>query len=345
MVRWHEYARQSIQPSYSWAEPEVAVEAPALLDLVGHRSTASAYLAVGNDAAVGVSLQSGLVSGVPSRQSDDRTPHLIPEVRPGLHRYIVAPSYLHGWGTSGHWSVSALFAYQRFANATFSAGEMTNDAALAATPAGEVSYGRGVRLEMSDLLTRRLRWKASYQSRVNMDAFSSYRGVYADPGDFDIPSAASVGFEYSVLPQLRVELSAERVMYSEIRAFTSPGLPRRFLAALGSGNSPRFAWDDLDVYSAGFTWLGGNAGEVGLRYSTRTQPAPTSNLLDQLLGEVSEYSLDLSYALATSNTGELRFMASYAPAQYMLAGPANYAARNRLAGNEIEFEAVWTTRF
>ncbi|GMV28695.1 MAG: hypothetical protein AMXMBFR59_08200 [Rhodanobacteraceae bacterium] len=348
MQRWQEYARQSIQPDFSWAESNVPAVAPQLLELATTRSARSTYAAIGSNALIGVSVRSSVVDDVPSsRLGDDGiVPRLIPESRPGLHRYIVAPSYVRGWGDSGRWSVAALFAYQRFSNATFgtSADDGVDDFATAPGLA-TAAYGRGVRVDLSEMIGDRVRWTASYQSRVNMDAFNSYRGVYADPGDFDIPASAALNLGIGLAPWLSLELELERVMYSNIRAFTSPTLPRRFLAALGSGASPIFEWDDLDVYSVASVLHGGPAGDVALRYSTRTQPAPTSPLLDRLLGEVSNYSVDLTYSRWIGPNGQLRFITSYAPAQYQFGLPTNYASRNALAGNQLEFEAVWATRF
>ncbi len=348
MQRWQEYARQSIQPDFAWAESDSPAVAPQLLELATARNTRSTYAAIGSNALIGVSVRSGIVDDVPnSRLGDDGiVPRLIPESRPGLHRYIVAPSYVRGWGGSGRWSVAALFAYQRFANATFGATAEESGSEVGFTQGpSTAAYGRGVRVELSEMTGQRLRWTASYQSRVNMDAFNSYRGVYADPGDFDIPASAGLNLGIGVAPWLSFELGLERVMYSDVRAFTSPTLPRRFLAALGSGASPVFEWSDLDVYSVSSVWHGGDNGDVALRYSTRTQPAPTSPLLDRLLGDVSNYSLDLSYSRWIGPNGQLRFIANYAPAQYLFGLPTNYAARNALAGNQLEFEAVWATRF
>jgi hypothetical protein len=351
MQRWQNYARQSIQPDFSWAEqPETPAAAPQLLELAMRTTSVAAraaFVPAGSNALIGVSVKSGLVEDLPtSRLGDDgMVPRLLSEARPGLHRYIVAPSYVRGWGNGGHWSVSALFAYQRFANASFGVADLTPESLQLPAGPEQAAYGRGARVELSELLTPRLRWSASYQSRVNMDAFNSYRGVYADPGDFDIPASMGMNLGFALSRWMSLELGVERVRYSDIRAFTSPVLPRRFLAALGSGSSPIFEWDDLDVYSLASVWHGGKLGDLGLRYSTRTQPAPTSMLLDRLLGEVSNYSLDLSYSRDMGRSGEFRFITSYAPTQMLSAGLSNYAARNELAGNSLEFEAVWATRF
>ncbi|MBL8299065.1 MAG: hypothetical protein JNN30_12070 [Rhodanobacteraceae bacterium] len=348
MVRWQEYARQSIQPEFSWAESNAPAIAPQLLEFAAASSIHSSFAVVGNNALIGISVRSGTVDELPNSRlgSDGIVPRLVPESRPGLHRYIVAPSYVRGWGDSGRWSVAALFAYQRFSNATFGASTNNGSDELVNAPGlASAAYGRGVRVDLSEMIGNRLRWTASYQSRVNMDAFNSYRGVYADPGDFDIPASMALNLGVGLAPWLSVEFEVERVMYSDIRAFTSPTLPRRFLAALGSGASPVFEWDNLDVYSVASVWHGGRHGDLALRYSTRTQPAPTSPLLDRLLGEVSNRNLDLTYSRWIGPNGQLRFITSYAPAQYQFGLPTNYASRNMLAGNQLEFEAVWATRF
>lgn len=348
MQRWQEYARQSIQPDFSWAEPETPAVAPQLLELAtASRNSATRYVPLGNKSLIGVSVKRGLVEDLPGRglSDDSLAPRLLADARPGLHRYIVAPSYVRSMGNTGHWSVSALFAYQRFTNASFGSEDVLPESLRWVEGADPVAYGRGVRVELSEMLAPRLRLTTSYQSRVNMDAFNSYRGVYADPGDFDIPASLGVNLDLGVASWLSFGLGLERVMYSDIRAFTSPNLPRRFLATLGSGGSPIFEWADLDVYSLTSVLHGGRYGDLALRYSTRTQPAPTAQLLDRLLGEVSNYSLDLSYSRAMGRSGEFRFITSYAPSEYLLGAPGSYAARNSLAGNQLEFEAVWATRF
>ncbi|HVJ61562.1 MAG TPA: hypothetical protein VM555_02485 [Tahibacter sp.] len=349
MQRWHDYARQAIQPDFSWAEPVERAAPPRVLDLiVASTSATSAYAYVGRNSALGVNVTAGFVNGTPTRLNGDEA--VLQRALPDdslLQRNVVAPSYVQGWGSGGYWSVSALFAYQRFANATFGAGEFDAYVTpLVSSRPQEVSYGRGVRVEAGQALTERLRWITSYQSRVNMDAFSSYVGVYSDRADFDIPASAGMGLDFALTPSLSVGIDAERLMYSEIRPFTSQALPRRFLAALGSGISPEFAWDDLNVYSFSASWKEPGFGDFGLRYSSRTQPAPTSALLDQLLGDVSQYSVDLSFVRRTSDYGQFRIVASYAPTQYLLDTPSmRVLTRDALASNRMEYEMVWAMRF
>ncbi|MEO8672670.1 MAG: hypothetical protein ABI411_15225 [Tahibacter sp.] len=353
MQRWHDYALAAMTPAFSWVET-AAVRAPDLMDVTfGGAASRTAFVPIGHDAFLGISVHSGVVSGLSDgARAGSLTPKdLIPDAKPGLHRYVVSSSYNRHWGDAGNWSVSALFAYQRFASATLAAFDwspLANAQTLpvAAGSSDEISYGRGVSVEASQAIGNRLRWVTGYQSRVNMDAFNSYRGVYADPGDFDIPASATVGLDYAVTPTFGLNIGAERVMYSDIRPFTSAALPRRFLAVLGSGASPNFAWQDLTVYSVGSYWHNATLGDFSVRYSTRTQPSPTSRLLDQLLSEdYSDHSVDFTYARQIGANSRLQLVASYAPTQYLLGAPTSYSVRDQFGGNQVEFEALWAMRF
>ena len=178
-----------------------------------------------------------------------------------------------------------------------------------------------------------------------MDAFKSHRGVYSDPGQFDIPASAAISLSYALTPSLSFDLGMQRVMYSDVPAFTNPALPRRFLALLGTGASPEFAWQDLDVYSAGWTYRGGRFGQVELRYTTRQQPQPTSALLRNALdADPADHTVGLGYARALGARSRLSMQAVYSSEPYFLGVPG-YRARNTTTGDNIEFEAVWALRF
>ena len=211
------------------------------------------------------------------------TPSLLQDYTPGLQRYLLTPSYSQRWGDHSFVSVSAIFAYQRFASLGLGVDSLpvTGESSLATpfTRSNPGSYGSGMRVGLSSLLSDDLSWEVGYQSRVNMDVFNNYRGVYSELGSFDIPASANIGLSYAVSPDLKLDLSAERVMYSQIAPFTSSALPTRFLALFGSQVSPTLAWENLDVYSIGWTWRDPSDGFWSLHYSTREQPLPSDQRL------------------------------------------------------------------
>jgi long-subunit fatty acid transport protein len=265
------------------------------------------------------------------------------EVR--LKRTVVAPSYTSRWGNQGSFGVTAVLAYQRFASLGLGESSLADDAPMWPVVPGETSYGAGLRLDIGNTLLNRLSWSAAYQSRVNMDALNSLRGVYTDPGQFDIPASASVGVSYALTPSLSFDVGAQRVKYSEVTPFTSPALPRRFLALLGSGASPVFAWQDLTVYSAGWTWRDDAFGNLELRYTTRQQPSPTSALLSNALdSNPADHTVAVGYSRSTGQQATLRLQAIYSSAPYFLGVPS-YRSSERVTGNQVEYEAAWSWRF
>lgn len=339
LQQWRDYALQTITPEFSWSAPAAKVEAPTLLDRAfGGVHNTVATLRNGHS-SLSLDIMSGFVGGSERTRLND----FHNDGQPGLQRTLISPAYSQRVGEQGQWTLAAVLAYQRFASGDLGAVQW-NSFGLAAS--NEVSYGRGVRADFSDALGDSLRWNVGFQSRVNMDAFNNFRGVFADPGDFDIPASASAALRIGTQSPLSFHVGVERVMYSEIRPFTSAALPRRFLAVLGDGSNPVFAWRDLTVYSVGGSWRDENFGEVALRYSTREQPSPTSRLLRRLLtDEQSNYGVELSYAKDVDAASRVEFSASYSPFQYVLGAPTSYSVRRDDGGNQIEFEARWTVAF
>jgi hypothetical protein len=257
------------------------------------------------------------------------------------------------WGDRSAVSFSAIFAYQRFAGLGLGLDSIPiqGSPAYATTPfssrSNVGSYGTGMRVDFNSALTDNLSWQVGYQSRVNMDTFNNYRGVYSEPGSFDIPASTNAGLGYALTPQLKLDLGVERVMYSQIAPFTSDALPTRFLVLLGSEVSPSFAWQNLNVYSLGVSWQDWAAGVWSLHYSTREQPLPTSRLLQNVLEPyLSSHDVEFTFARGFGASSSLRLAATYAPTQFVLGVPtSSYSLRNGSSSNQIEYEALWITRF
>ena len=351
---WRNYALADLSSGFSWASDQsIALTAPSLFDRGNARLSAPASRF--NGATVPPPLQ---ISYMKSRVSDTPlfvppdAPQLIQDYMPGLQRYIVAPSVSRRWGESSAFSVSAIFAYERFAGLGLGVDSVSvQDNAWANTqPYGlrntDGSYGLGMRVDFNNAITDHLSWQVGYQSRVNMDAFNNYRGVYSEPGSFDIPASANFAIGYSLTPDLKFDVGVERVMYSSIAPFTSNALPTRFLVLLGSNIAPAFAWQDLDVYSVGMTWRDPLDTTWSLHYSTREQPLPTSRLLQNALEPyLSSHDIELGFSHAFTANSNFRFAATYAPTEFVLGLPTSFSLRNGGDGNQIEYEAMWTTRF
>jgi hypothetical protein len=345
--RWRNYALASITPKFSWA-PETRAVAPQVTDdPVDPLNFSAAIHPFANrpGTSLNLSVAHSLVDGRPQVLS---TPRLdvrseLPGV--GVQRTVVAPTLVTRWGDTGTFGVTAVLAHQRFVSLGMGQSSTRDGVMLWPVMPGESSYGAGMRLDVGNDLTSRLSWGAAYQSRVNMDAFTTLRGVYADPGQFDIPASTSFGVSYALTPSLSFDVGVQRVMYSDITPYTSPALPKRFLALLGTGASPLFAWQDLDVYSAAWTWRDDAFGNLELRYTTRQQPVPTSSLLKTALESLpADRTMAFGYSKATGRSSRLSLQAIYSSAPYFLGLPSDRATQ-RVTGDRFEYEAAWAWHF
>lgn len=347
--RWRDYALASITPRFSWAStPAPADVMPRVTDAFDSARPASFSTSLsigdGNTARLGISVATGAVSDTPGRSASS-IQNLIETPQLGLHRSVVTPTLSLIPSENTHVGVSAVLAYQRFASMGMGIAGWETGQRPTSWASRDTSFGTGVRLDTSQRITPQLTISGSYQSRVNMDPFASYRGVYADRGDFDIPAQAGVGISYALTPALSADIGVDRLGYSEIKPFTSMGLPIRLLALLGDGLSPNFVWRDLTVYSAGWSWRNSLLGEFRFRYTTRQQPLPTSRMLAQALeDDISRYTMSMGWARPTSRNSRLAIVANYASSAYLFGMPS-YLSQRGSKIDRLEYQALWSLAF
>ena len=268
----------------------------------------------------------------------------------GFERTLLAPGIMHQFNDHQVLGVSAIFAYQSFG--VSSLGMRSFDDQLPSylqsptySPYEESGFGAGVRLAVRSEVVPGMAIDAGFQSRIDMEEFASYRGVYSQPADLDIPARASVGLAFQASNRSWLNLSVERVMYSDVNAFPSRMLPDRFLSLLGDSTSPTFSWDDLTVYSVGWSWSNGDDTQWHLDVSSRSQPTPTSRSLSQALaGDLADNAMVLGYSKKLSGTHRFNVNAAYAPAEYAFGGNVLGVTSESLDQN-FEIEAFWTWDF
>ncbi len=213
------------------------------------------------------------------------------------------------------------------------------------TPYHESAYGTGVRLAVRQEVVSGIALDAGFQSRIDMEEFAAYRGVYSQPADLDIPARARIGLAFQASERSWLNVAIERVMYSDISAFPSRYLPNRFLSLLGDSTSPAFNWEDLTVFSVGYTWSDGKDQEWHVDVSSGTQPSPSSRLLSRALeGDLASSAVVLGYSRRTGERSRLAFNAAYAPAEYAFGGSVLGVTTEEL-DQQIELEAMWTLSF
>ncbi|MCE3003668.1 MAG: hypothetical protein LW860_13360 [Xanthomonadaceae bacterium] len=347
---WQQYALRGITPDFDWADrPDAASVEPTVFEGALARTGLAprVELTFGQAASpLSVSISRSLAGDTPLFEGGAVAPQRLTGVGVGLERTLVAPALTRSVSDSADLTVGAVFVQQAFASWGLGAGVRTYNSAVSTAPASFLgtSYGSGVRLGFDQSLGDALVLRTNYQSTIDMSALQNYRGLYARPGDFDLPAVASTDLAWRPGDASRVTFGVSRVMYSDIAPFTSAALPVRFLSLIGDASTPTFAWRDLTVFRMDWEWSPTADATLGFHYATRQQPEPTSRALrDALAGEFTDDNFGLSVTRRFDGFGSLRFAASYAPAQYFL-GNASFGNRDA-RGEQVEVEAVWAMAF
>ncbi|MBD8526010.1 hypothetical protein [Pseudomarimonas arenosa] len=350
MEQWRDYAAALVAPSFDWYADQAQVEAPTVL---------STSLSVLPSAAVEGHLSLASAASASTTIADRFGPQFAP-------RGLFAGNALAGHGIASDFAgtrlsvsgsgnrelgLSAIVARQQYSTLGFGNGEWDGSSAGSRRVGAngslyESASGSGVRLDASTALGESA-WtlQTAVQSRIEMDAFKAYRGVFSEAGDFDIPGFVSFAASAPLGQRLNVSAEVQRVFYSDVQTFSSSALPTRFLALLGDAGSPEFAWRDLTVYALETSLRDDYRGTWTLRLTSQQQPRPTSQLLDRALNVLySDTNVEFDYRRASVGFGEFRLAASYSPVTYFL-GSSPYVRRGFETGSQVEFEAQWILSF
>lgn len=351
MEQWRDYAAALVAPSFDWYADRAQPQAPTVLS--------TSMSAMPMSAAVEGHLSVASAASANTALADRFGPQFAP-------RGLFASHALAGYGVSSDYSgtrlslsrgantefgLSAIVARQQYATLGFGNGEWDGSSAGTRRVGAngsvyEAASGSGVRVDAASALgDSGLTLQTAVQTRIEMDAFKTYRGVYSEAGDFDIPGFVSMAASVPVGQRLTLSGEIQRVFYSDVQTFTSSALPTRFLALLGDAGSPEFAWRDLTVYALEATLRDDFRGAWTLRVASQQQPRPTSALLDRALDVLySDTNLEFNYSHQTVGFGEFRLAASYSPVTYFL-GSSPYVRRGFETGSQVEFEAQWVLNF
>ena len=244
-------------------------------------------------------------------------------------------------------SVSAILASQQFSHSMLDLAEYTGGFRPVDFFAArrQLSQGAGLQVGVSSELLPRLMMNATYQSRINMDELASVRGVHGHSADLDIPSRVRMGLDMRAGEYTLLSFAVSQVFYSGVGAFPSRSLPARFNALLGDSSSPRFAWDDLTVYTVGMRWQHESDLEFKVDFHTRSQPSPTSPSLTAALDdELAQHSVLVGIGKGIGERTRLDLTASYAPPEFAFGGNVLGVVSERL-DQAVEVAARFNVRF
>lgn len=267
-----------------------------------------------------------------------------------LERSLLLPGISARMGNGGALTVSAVLATQHFVAAGMNLTQSFDD------PGGprqtstdwqphDVSHGAGLRFALAGELLDGLTVEAAFQSRIDMNEFASLRGVHGSRAELDIPPRIQMGMRWQTGRNSAFNLGLAQIFYSEVGAFPSRALPARFNALLGDSTSPQFGWEDLLIYSVGWSWRPVTDLEFNVDYRTRSQPRPSSPLLASALApELAQNALLIGLNKSLSSRSRLLLNAAYAPPEFVFGGNVLGVVSDRL-DQSLEVQASWSLDF
>ena len=211
-------------------------------------------------------------------------------------------------------------------------------------------FGAGLWWGLSDAVSLGL----SYQSKIAMSEFDDYASLFAQDGDFDIPSSIKAGLSFRATDALRVNLDIEHTAFGEVDAVGNPmanftGCPALPLGGtnvencLGGETGAGFGWDDMTTYKVGFEWRQDDVNTWRFGYSYGEQPVQAADVLFNILAPgVMEQHITFGLTRQTSNGGAWSFSFMYAP-ENSVTGPSMFDPTQtiELTMDQFEFELAY----
>ncbi len=224
--------------------------------------------------------------------------------------------------------VTGVLAYQYFEakGLTNFGGFSSNPSALSGNGT-DSGFGYGFKIGYLGHLTDNFAVGVTYQSKVFMSEFDDYAGLFAEQGDFDIPSSWTAGIAWEVASDFTVMADVKQIMYGDIKSIGNPmsnlnnAMMGDATSMLGGDNGAGFGWDNIMVYKLGFNYAGVETWEFRAGLSIGDNPVPSSEVMFNILAPgVIENQIALGLSKEVGKSGN-QFHVAF-----------NYAMNNSVEG-------------
>jgi long-chain fatty acid transport protein len=245
-----------------------------------------------------------------------------------LMQLFIAPTYAHKFAEKHSIGITPIIGVQFFeAKGLQAFGEagFSSDGDKLTNKGHDSAYGFGARIGYLGKLTDQFNVGLSWQSKIYMDEFDDYAGLFAEQGDLDIPSNWTIGLAYMPTPTVTLALDVQQIYYSDIKSINNPLLPNLNTAIsgaqLGDDNGAGFGWEDMTVIKLGLQWARTEQWTYRFGYSYGEQPIPSSMTLGNFDNEVMfniiapgviEQHATFGFTYTFANLSELDFSLMYA---------------------------------
>lgn len=196
------------------------------------------------------------------------------------------------------------------------------------------SFGAGLKFGYQGEVTEGIRVGIAYQSKISMTNFDEYQGLFAEGGDFDIPSTYNIGVSFDVGQSGIIVADIQRINYSDVASISnpisnllegacSPGFPGNptnptppgiGAGCLGGSAGGGFGWEDMTIIKLGYQIDINEKHTVRVGYSHGDQPIPQSETFFNVLAPaVIEDHFTAGWTMKVGANQEFNLSGMYAP--------------------------------
>ena len=196
----------------------------------------------------------------------------------------------------------------------------------------DLSYGYGGSVGFQWNPIDMFSFAAAYTTKMSMTEFSDYEDLFAEAGDFDMPSTWTVGIAFKPNDQLAFMFDVQGIKYSDADSVANPidslldgsCRPGNAEYCLGGSKGPGFGWDDMTVYKLGASWKSSDAWTWRAGYSWTEQPIPEDQMTFNILAPgVMEEHITFGFTQRMESGNEVNLSLMYAP-EKKVKGPQNF---------------------
>jgi long-chain fatty acid transport protein len=288
-------------------------------------------------------------------------PNTAPALGVNLAQALILPTIAYRINEHHSVGFSPVIGYQSFR--AYGLGlfqAFSSDPANVTNNGNDSSWGYGAKIGYQGQYGK-FSFGATAQSKVYMDEFDKYAGLFAEQGDFDIPPTYGVGFAYHATPKVTIAADVTRILYGEVDAIANKGpTANEFFSAftgalvgdpslvsnpLGSNDGWGFGWDDVWVYKLGVNYAYNNNWTFRAGYNYAEVPYEDDQALFNVLAPaVVEHHVTAGFTRSLTPDSEITLTYMHAfrnDVEYTYNGSGaftgfSYSAKNDMYQNALE---------
>lgn len=263
-----------------------------------------------------------------------------------LAQLFISTTYSQNISENSSWGVSGIVVYQTF-EATglgnFGAFGFSSDPSNLTNKGKDSATGFGIKLGVQGEVSPGITLGASYQPEIDMGEFDKYSGLFAEKGDFDIPSTLTIGLAWQISDVRVFLVDVQQINYEDVAAVSNSSSSLTDGSCnggvgdgcLGASNGAGFGWENITVLKLGYEWKTSDHWTWRFGYSTTDQPIPNDEVVFNILAPgVIEDHLTFGFTRMIDSSSEFNFAFMYAP-NVEVSGANNFEA---LGAQTVEIE-------